>query len=248
MEEATENRESQQRSARSTNSAFSPLREGFPIRRCCCPGYHDCTRDGRVAACVDEGHSWWRSWKNKGKGGTEKASVGLADTVPKPLTRGPESVEVDGQRLILLEAAMQQRYYSLETSGSNCACALHGAFGVMCQEGQVFLPDARRVGAEIIEHIISSQEPRHRVMRSNLADLIQKELAEPTQMDAFAGMFWKTSTPALKTKMREHRNLFEQKRQRVAAVKREICECARAACASDESGFLLTERLGNVNM
>ena len=62
----------------------------------------------------------------------------LRDVEPKPLVLQEGAVESYPQHRNMLIAATQKLYYSLDTSPSACACALHGAFGWTCDSGAVF--------------------------------------------------------------------------------------------------------------
>ena len=176
----------------------------------------------------------------QGSGGNVR--VGLNDDVPKPLMLQAGSVEPNGNRRDLLDlATQQQEYVSQHTSPFHCACALHGAFGNSISGGAHFLPEAREFGSQLIEKIISSEEPAHRTMRSNLADLIQEELATPVlegRADTFAEMFWSTADLALKTRIQEHWHHVRRAHKEADAVKENINQRARTACASDDSGLL----------
>ena len=181
-----------------------------------------------------------------------KERPGLRDTFAKPLMRQGGAMERDAHRRALLDDATQHAYLSLNTSPFNSACALHGAFGQMSDAGVVFLQNARAVGAELVEEILKSEEPGHRRMRSDLAEVIQMELAVPfleQRADAFSAMFWNTAEPCLRTQMREHWNGIRHGRQQADAVKKNVSRLARLACASDTSGFLedLTNNLKEVN-
>jgi hypothetical protein len=168
-------------------------------------------------------------------------SVSLRDSTPKPVALEDGSQEESIRRQSMLNGVTQKHYYSLTTSGSDCACALHASFGTSHQAGALFLPHARRMGARVVETLIGSNRPHDRQVRADLADLIQKELAQPYmdgKGDAFGNMFWNAADANLRDQLTQHAWFMKCEQQVRDQIKREIRERSREVCSSNARNFL----------
>ena len=106
-------------------------------------------------------------------------NVVLSDRAPKELLLPDGSHEADANRFQKLSSFLHKMYVSCETSGFQCACALHAPFGVTSVPSGLFFPNARQTASRITRCMTNSDDIRQQIARESLVDLIRKDLVAP---------------------------------------------------------------------
>ena len=71
-----------------------------------------------------------------------------------------------------LNSYLRTTYISCETSGNQCACALHATFGSSMYGEELLFMNARQTAGENTKQIIVPTEIRHKVVRGNVLELV----------------------------------------------------------------------------